>query len=71
MDPIEFEDSFIGRLESDLEERTSNDSYGTVLSRVRDKLSREFSAEQLATAGANVSANAAQTAWEEYQNYYN
>jgi pilus assembly protein CpaF len=71
MEPMEFEDSFIGRLESDLEEKTTNDSYGTVLSRVRDTLSREFSAEQLANAGPNVSAHAAQTAREEYQNYNN
>jgi len=71
MDPIEFEDSFIGRLKIDRGEDTTNDSYSVVLSRVRDKLSREFSAEQLTNAGPSVTAKANQTAKDEYQNYNN
>nr|NIS83456.1 hypothetical protein [Anaerolineales bacterium] len=68
---MEFEDSFAGRLAQVQKGDAGPDAYGVVLSRVRDVLSKEFSAEQLTNAGPNVTERANRTAREILMQYNN
>jgi hypothetical protein len=66
---MEFEDSFAGRLAQEQKGEAGPDAYGVVLSRVRDSLSKEFSAEQLTNAGPSVTEKATRTAREALMQY--
>jgi len=68
---MEFEDSFAGRLAQEQKGEAGPDAYGVVLSRVRDSLSKEFSAEQLTNAGPSVTERATRTAREALMQYNN
>lgn len=66
---MEFEDSYAGRLAQEQRGEAGPDAYGTVLTRVRDSLSREFSAEQLTNAGPGVTERATRTAKDVLMQY--
>lgn len=68
---MEFEDSFAGRLAQEQKGTAGQDAYGAVLSRVRDVLSKEFTAEQLTNAGPGVTEKATRTAREALMHYNN
>ncbi len=68
---MEFEDSFLRKFASDLPGEDGPDAYAAVLAKIRDRLSREFSAEQLSNAGPRVTEQATKTAQDELSKYNN
>lgn len=66
---MEFEDSFTARMISEMRGEAGPDAYAVVLGRVRDRLSREFAADQLTNAGPKVTAQATRVTREALQQY--
>jgi pilus assembly protein CpaF len=68
---MEFEDSFLSEIAGEMPRDDAPDAYAVVLARIRDRLSREFSAEQLSNAGPTVTEQATKTAQDELMKYNN
>lgn len=66
---MEFEDSFTAKMVSEMRGEAGPDAYAVVLGRVRDRLSREFAADQLTNAGPKVTAQATRVTREALQRY--
>lgn len=66
---MEFEDSHAAKAASVVRNGAGADPYETILSRIREQLSRDFSAEQLINAGPSVTESATRVAGQQFQHY--
>jgi len=66
---MEFEDSHAAKAAGVVGNGGGADPYETILSRIRQQLSTDFSAEQLTNAGPNVTEAATRVAGQQFQHY--